>query len=126
VKSIVLTVTDSTGASATVTQAVTIKDTKKPTIKLKHVNAVHLAQKTVVRGTITDAGGIKSATISWGDHTRTAKIHLGRDGGFIIRHRYKKAKSYKITVKATDHSGHTATKHPRAKVNKPRHIKHKP
>lgn len=116
VQTIVLTVTDSSGASATVTQAVTVKDTRKPTIKLRKIKPVKLGQKSVVRGTITDASGIKKATLSWGDGSKAVKLHLGRGGSFTIRHRYKKAKTFQVKVTASDHAGHRATKKARAKV----------
>jgi hypothetical protein len=118
VQSIVLTVTDSTGASSTVTQAVTVKDTKKPTIKLRKIKTVRLGSKTTVRGTITDAGAIKKATLRWGDGSKTAKLHLGRNGGFTVRHRYKKAKPFTIKVTAIDLAHNKATKKAHTKVRR--------
>lgn len=118
VQSVVLTVTDSTGASATVTQAVTVKDTKKPTIKLKKIIAVALGTKTTLRGTITDASGIRRATLTWGDGSKSVKLHLGRQGGFTVRHRYKKARTFTIKVRATDRTGHRAAKRTKARVRK--------
>ncbi len=118
VQSVVLTVTDSTGATTTVTQAVTVKDTTKPTVKLKKIKTVRLGHRTTLRGTITDTGTVKSATVSWGDGSKTVKLHLNGSGRFTVRHRYKKAKRFTVKVKASDPSGNTTTKKAKARVRK--------
>jgi hypothetical protein len=118
VQTIVLTITDSSGASAVVTQAVTVKDTKKPTIKLKRIKTVKLGKSSTISGTITDASGIKSAKISFGDGSKSKTLHLSRKGTFTVRHRYHRAKTFKVKVTATDKAGHKATKTARAKVKR--------
>jgi PKD domain len=118
VQTIVLTITDGTGASAVVTQAVTVKDTKRPTIKIKRIRTVRRGHSTTVRGTITDAGGIKSAKISFGDGSRSKKLHLSRKGAFKVKHRYRRAKRYRVKVTAVDKAGHKATKTAHARVRR--------
>jgi PKD repeat protein len=117
VQTIVLKVSDPAG-STTVTQAVTVKDTKKPTVKLRKVKAVTLGQRTTLRGTVTDASGIKRVTLSWGDRTKSVKVHLGRRGGFTIRHRYKKAGTFTVKLTAKDRTGHSKTSRAKAHVKK--------
>jgi hypothetical protein len=118
VQTIVLTITDSAGASTVVTQAVTVKDTTKPTIKLKRIKTVKLGKSTTVSGTITDASGIRSAKISFGDRSKSKTLHLSRKGTFKVRHRYHRAKTFRVKVTATDKVGHKATKTARAKVKR--------
>jgi PKD domain len=118
VKTVVLTITDSTGASTTVTKAVTVSDTKKPAITLKKIKTVTRGKSTTIRGSITDASGIKTAKISFGDGTKSKKLRLGAKGSFTVTHRYKRAKTFKVKVTATDKAGHSASKTARAKVRR--------
>jgi hypothetical protein len=116
---VVLTISDSSGAKTTVTQAVTVKDTKKPKVSLKKIKTVKLGKSTTIKGSATDPSGIKSAKITFGDGT-SKKVKLGSKGTFTVKHRYKKAKTYKVKLTATDKASpsHTASKTVKAKVRK--------
>ena len=120
VQTVVLTVTDSTGADTTVTQAVTVRDTRTPTVRLRRIGTVRLGRLTKVRGTVTDASGIKLAILSWGDGTPKVRLHLGRGGAFTVHHRYAKTGRFVIRLTATDKTHHIRTSRATAKV-RPRH-----
>jgi hypothetical protein len=113
VQTIVLTISDSTGASSVVTQAVAVK--KKTTVKLRRIKPVKLGQRSTISGTITAAARIKSVRISFGDGSRKT-VHVGRHGKFTVKHRYRKAKTYKVKITVTDKAGYKTTKTVRAKV----------
>ena len=62
-------------------------------------------KKTMVRGTITDAGGIKPARLWLGDGSKTVKLHLGRQRRLHRPSPLQESEAYTIKVKATDRVG---------------------
>ena len=71
-----------------------------------------------MRGTVTDASGIKRVTVSWSRHGKSVRVHPGRHGGFTIHHRYAKAGTYTVKLTAKDTTGHSRTSSGKARVNK--------
>jgi hypothetical protein len=113
VKQLVLTISDSTKATTTVTYAVRVVDTKKPSVKLRRVKTVRLGKSSTLAGVALDPGGLKSVTLHFGD-SRKVTVHVHKDGSFTVKHRYRRAKTYKATLTAIDKVGHVA--HTTAKV----------
>jgi hypothetical protein len=80
---------------------------------------VRRPKRTTVKGRARDASGIRRVRVRWGDRKRTT-ARLRSDGRFTVKHRYKKAKRYRIRVTATDNAGNSATKRVSARVLKRR------
>ena len=121
-----VTLTDGNGITATLTKNVTVapstsKDKIKPKVRLRHVKRVHSGKKAVIRGVITDAGGISLVTVRFGDG-KSARVKLGRGGAFVVRHRYrldkkhKHGRTFRVTVIAVDKAGNKTTKHVSVRV----------
>ncbi|MCW3064840.1 MAG: hypothetical protein JWN32_2012 [Solirubrobacterales bacterium] len=119
-QAIVLTVTDSFGISTTVTKAVKVVDTGKPAVALRKIKTVRLGKTTVIRGVVVDPSGIKAVKITFGDR-KSAKPKLGARGAFTIKHKYKKAKTYKVTLTVTHNTGPSTKATAKAKVLKKKH-----
>jgi hypothetical protein len=113
------TATPSPTATATPTPAPT-PDKTKPKLTLSKVKAVRRPKRSTLKGRATDAGGISRVVIRWGDGKRTTRRKLSPTGRFTARHRYRKAKLWKIRVTATDKAGNSRTKTIRARVRKRR------
>ena len=79
------------------------------------MRTVRLGAATILKGRITDAGGLRSLTIRWGDGKRTT-ARLRSDGSFTARHGYRKAGRYRITIAAVDKAGNRTTRHVTARV----------
>jgi hypothetical protein len=115
VRTIVLTVTDAAGKSTTVTQAVKVRDTHGPTIRLHPIGTVHRGSRTTVHGSVTDVGGVRWARIRFGDGSHR-RLHLSSTGAFTVHHRYAHAGTFHVTVTAADRSGNHAHRTARARV----------
>jgi PKD domain len=115
---ITLKITDTTThASATVTQAVTVRDTTKPTAHLVAPHRARVGQRLTFRGSAHDASGIRSARLSFGDGS-SVTLHLGRGGAFKVHHTYHRAGTFRVRLKVTDRTGHTRTVTVHLKVRK--------
>jgi hypothetical protein len=90
--------------------------TKKPTLKVSHIKTVHRPSRTTVKGRATDASGVKSVSIRFGDGRHNSRVKLSRSGRFTVRHRYGKAATFEVTITATDKAGNTRTVHRTARV----------
>jgi hypothetical protein len=117
-----VTLTDTDLLSTTLSRTVTVApaggkrvDRTRPHVRLRHVARVRLGKRVTFRGRITDAGGIRSVTVFWGDRTRT-KVRLSARGRFAVHHRYKKAGRYRIRLVAIDRAGNRTTRHVSARV----------
>lgn len=123
-----VTLSDSDLRATTLTRTVTIApallqggtsagrpDRTRPRVHLRHIARVRLGQQVTFRGRVTDASGIRSVTVSWGDGTRT-KLRLSATGTFTVRHRYKRAGRDRITLVATDKAGNRTIRHVTARV----------
>ena len=90
-------------------------------MRLRHVKRVHSGNKAVIRGVISDAGGISIVTVKFGDG-KSARVRLGRGGAFVVRHRYRLDKkhptgrTFRVTVTAVDKAGNKTTKHVSVRV----------
>src|SRR5581483_7844306 len=115
VRTITLKVTDRTGTSAVVTQAVRVRDTRKPGAHLSRIAAVGQGQQTTVHGSAQDAGGIRSVRVLFGDGT-SAKARLSKSGSFTVHHTYRRSGRYQVRLRVTDRSGHTTTVSATARV----------
>ena len=67
-------------------------------------------------GTFTTSGSFVdpgtdtwTATVSYGDKTKTAKLALAPDHTFKLSHRYARKGTYTLTVKVTDSDGAMGT-----------------
>ena len=95
-------------------------DKKKPTLTLSKVKAVRIPKRSTLKGRATDKSGIRRVVIKWGDGRRTTLRNLSKSGRFTVRHRYRKAKLWKIRVTATDKAGNSRTRTVHARVRKRR------
>lgn len=116
VQTITLKITDRAGKSATVTQAVTIRDTRKPTAHLNKIKTVRQGHATKISGSAHDAGGIKSVQVLFGDGSGTG-ARRSKSGAFTVHHIYGRAGTYRVRLKVTDRSGNTTT------VSRTAHVK---
>jgi hypothetical protein len=115
---ITLKITDTkTHASATVTQAVTVRDTTKPTAHLVAPHSARVGQRLTFRGSAHDASGIRSARLSFGDGS-SVTLHLGKGGAFTAHHTYHRTGTFTVRLKVTDKTGHTRTVTVHLKVRK--------
>jgi hypothetical protein len=110
--------------TTTLTKSVTITtagrpDRTPPRLRLSHVRAVRLPKAVTLTGRATDGSGIRSVTVSWGDGRRST-VRLRSNGAFTLKHRYRKAKRYRITVVAIDKAGNRTTRHVTARVRRAR------
>ena len=77
--------------------------------------------KAVIRGVITDASGISSVRVRFGDG-KSAKVKLGRHGAFVVRHRYHldkrhaSGRTFRVTITAVDKAGNKTVKHVTVRV----------
>lgn len=61
-------------------------------------------------GFFSDPGADRwTATVNYGDRTKTARLALAPDRSFKLAHRYARRGTYKITVKVTDSDGGVGT-----------------
>jgi len=92
-----------------------------PAAMLGKITAGRTGKPTVIRGAATDPGGIGSVLLGWGDGTRV-RPKLGADGSFVLRHRYRRAKRFTITltVTGTDGTPAQATRRVRVRSSGPR------
>jgi hypothetical protein len=107
-QTITLKISDTHGASATVTQAVKVRDTTKPTARLFKLGHPRVGQRVTFRGIATDASGIRSARLSFGDGS-SVTLHLGRGGSFTAHHTYRRRGTFTVRLTVTDRTGHTRT-----------------
>jgi hypothetical protein len=118
--------TDGGGVTGTLTKNVTvapstIKDGTRPKVRLRHVTRVRLPHKAVIRGTVTDAGGISLVIVRFGDG-KSKRVKLGRRGAFVVSHLYKldrrhrHGRTFRITVIGVDKAGNRSTKHVTVRV----------
>ena len=91
-------------------------DRTKPNLTLRRVKAVRIPKRSTLKGRATDKSGIARVVVRWGDGRRTT-LRSG-SGRFTVRHRYRRAKLWRITVSATDKAGNKRTKTVRARVRK--------
>jgi hypothetical protein len=90
-------------------------DTTKPKLTLRKVKRVRRPHRSIVKGRATDASGIRSVVVRWGDGRKT-KAKVSKTGRFTVRHHYRKAKRFTLRVKATDKAGNSRTKKIHARV----------
>jgi hypothetical protein len=130
---VTVTLTDGGGVTNVLTKNVnvaptTVKDHTKPKVRLRRVTPVREPHKAVIRGVITDAGGISLVIVRFGDG-KSAQVKLGRLGAFVVRHRYKLDKrhrhgrTFRITVIAVDKAANRTTKHVTVRVLPPKKAK---
>ncbi len=82
---------------------------------MSKVKTVRRPKRTTVKGRATDASGIRRVRVRWGDGKRTT-ARLRSSGRFTVKHRYKKAKRYRVRVTATDNTGNGKTRRVSARV----------
>jgi hypothetical protein len=112
------TATPSPTATATPTATPTpAPDKTKPSLTLRKVKTVRIPKRSKLKGRATDRSGIARVIIRWGDGKRTIRRKGGR---FTVRHRYRRAKRWRIRVTAIDKAGNRRTKTVRARVRKRR------
>jgi hypothetical protein len=116
VRTITLKVTDRTGTSTVVTQAVHIRDTRKPIAHLSQIAPARRGHPTTIRGFAHDAGGIRSVRVVFGDG-RSSRVRLSKSGRFTVHHVYRRSGRYRVTLRVTDRSGHTTTLRASARVS---------
>jgi translation initiation factor IF-1 len=117
-----VTATDSSGLAAAAQKAVTIaprSDRKKPTVTLKKIKTVRRPHRSTIKGRATDASGIARVTVRFGDGKKR-RAKLTGNGRFTIKHRYGKARSYKVRATAIDEAGNSRTAQRKARVRKAR------
>jgi PKD repeat protein len=101
---IMATVTDNLGASATASQALTVAANKAPVAMLSVTPATGTAPVSVTAstsGSYDSDGSIASTVINWGDGTST----VAASGA----HTYSNAGSYTVTATVTDNLGASST-----------------
>ena len=108
VRTVTVKITDRTGAFTTVTQSVMVRDTHKPTLRLRRIRSVRRGNATTIRGYAHDAGGIKSATLAFGDG-QSVGVRPSKSGTFTVHHTYSRAGAYRVRLSATDRARHTAS-----------------
>jgi hypothetical protein len=111
-----------TGVAATAVKSVTIAaraDRTKPKLSVAKVKAVHRPKRSTIRGRATDASGIARVTLRFGDR-RSRRVHPSRSGRFTVKHRYRRAGRFKLTVTAVDGAGNSRTVHRTVRVLKRR------
>jgi hypothetical protein len=84
---------------------------------LKRIAAVVLGKKTKIVGSASADRGLASVKLSFGDGM-TAKLHLAANGSFKVKHRYRKAKSFKVKLSVTGKGGESAQASRRARVKR--------
>jgi hypothetical protein len=119
------TATATSTATATATATVTATptttptpggDTKKPSVSVSHIKTVRRPARTTIKGLASDASGLRTVTVRFGDGKRKTRVKLTGSGRFTVRHRYAKPAKYEVTVTVTDKAGNTRTVHRIARV----------
>jgi hypothetical protein len=88
-----------------------------PSAKLKKIKAVKLGKKSKIKGRATDDAGVTKATLKFGDHKKK-NVKLNSEGKFNVKHRYRKAGTYKVKLVVVGEEGKTAKAKRNAKVKK--------
>jgi hypothetical protein len=87
------------------TFTVTVNDLP-PMVHISPVSSPLPPGKLTTSGWFVDPGTETwTATVSYGDRAKTAKLTLRSDRTFILSHRYSRRGSYTITVRVTDSDG---------------------
>jgi hypothetical protein len=90
--------------------------------RLKKIGKVRKGRRSVIRGVASDAGGIGSVTLKFGDrHSR--RVRPRANGSFTVRHRYRRKGAFTVRLVVVGTDGDRATATRRARV-KPRHSAH--
>jgi PKD domain len=119
-----VTATDAQGLARTAEKAVTIspargaaggRDTVRPRLVVRRIKRVRRPHRSTVAGRATDAGGIARLTVRFGDGKRR-RVDVGRSGRFTVRHRYREAGEYQLTLTAVDRAGNRRVVHRTARV----------
>jgi hypothetical protein len=95
-----LAVTDFVGRKGTSSRTVTVVDTLGPVVTLRKVRG-KVNRNVTISGKLVDPSGLaKTALVAFGDGKR-ATVKL-KNGKFSVKHKYKKAKTFTITVTVKD------------------------
>ncbi len=87
----------------------------KATALLKKIPTVKLGKPTRIRGTATATAGFRKLELRFGDGKK-ARPKLRKNGTFLVKHRYAKARSYKVRLRVVGKSGEKAGASRRAQV----------
>jgi hypothetical protein len=103
---ITLSVRDFVGRTGKVTKTFVVKDTLGPDVTIK-TRGSRVNRSVTISGRVSDPSGIrKSVTIRFGDgKSKTVTVRRGR---YSVKHTYRTAKAFTITVSAKDKRGHTS------------------
>lgn len=95
-----LAVTDFAGRTGTTSRTVTVVDTLGPVVTIKKAGG-RVNKRVTVTATLADPSGLaRTAVVRFGDG-KSATVRI-RNGRFSVRHRFKKAKTFTVTVIAKD------------------------
>jgi hypothetical protein len=103
---VTLSVRDFVGRTGTITKTFTVRDTEGPDVTIRTRGAT-IDRPVTISGRVSDPSGIrKSVTIRFGDgKSKTVTVRRGR---YSVKHTYRTAKAFTITVSAKDKRGHTS------------------
>jgi hypothetical protein len=95
-----LAVTDFAGRTGTLSKTVTVVDTLGPVVTLRKVRG-KVGRAVTISAKLVDPSGLaKTAVVKFGDGKR-ATVKL-KNGKFSVKHKFKKAKTFTITVTVKD------------------------
>ena len=95
-----LAVTDFAGRTGSSSKTVIVVDTRGPVVTFKKVSGKMNRSVTISARLAHPSGLARTVAIRFGDGKRaTVKI---KNGKFIVKHRFKKAKTFTITVTVKD------------------------
>ncbi len=95
-----LAVTDFAGRTGASSKTVTVVDTLGPVVTFKKVSGKVNRNVTISARLVDPSGLAKTAAIRFGDGKR-ATVTI-KNGKFSVKHKFKKAKTFTITVTAKD------------------------
>ncbi|HEX3737694.1 MAG TPA: hypothetical protein VHV53_09140 [Solirubrobacterales bacterium] len=85
------------------------------TAQLSRIGTVKLGKPTKVRGRVSASDGIRKVELRFGDG-RKVRPKLKKNGRFLVKHRYPKAKAYKVRLVVVGKAGEKANARRTAKV----------
>jgi hypothetical protein len=103
---ITLAVKDFAGRTGTSSRTVTVVDTLGPVVTLKKVSGKVNRNVTISAKLVDPSGLAKTAAVKFGDG-KSATVTIRR-GKFSVKHKFKKAKTFTITVTVKDKLRHAS------------------
>jgi hypothetical protein len=87
----------------------------KAAAKLNRVGTVGMGKPSQIRGRASATDGTRKVELRFGDGTKV-RVKPKKNGSFLVKHRYKKAKAYKVSLFVVGKAGEKANASRTAKV----------